>query len=406
MHHIKRFGLIALGLAIGIGVLAFMVNNKAQPSIKPNELHGAPVLVTELTPQTYTSSISGFGTLAASQRYSVSAEVSGKVIWLHPQLSAGNKLPANTVVVRLDTQDLQLSLAKASADIDRIKTSIAQTKLEKTNAELSLKFAAENQVLIQKEYQRKEKLAKQGNLATSVLEAEQQKLINNQLDIASKEIQLQVFDARLESNQQELTKAQLSQDEIRRSLSKTTISLNQDASINTVNIEEGSFISMGSPLFTVQHPRKFELVAHYTHSGLARLGDWQHSTAHINAFVTINNQRYPATVDRIEDQLSSNRMVGIVVTLESDALISGSYVEVTLTTTINDALVVPRHVLHNQQLYWLSPEQTLHIAPAQIAFTQADDVVLHSKPAEHQLITSPLFPAINGMALTATEGTL
>jgi multidrug resistance efflux pump len=393
---------VIAGIAFGAGILAFMINNKTKPEQLESLSHAtsAQIMMLELTD--FTSQVRGFGTLQATDALDVSAEVSAKVIWLHEELSAGNTLVAGTEVLRLDDTDLQLNLAKANADIDRLNASKAQTVLEQKNAKLQLDFSKENAKLAEKEYKRKEKLAKQGNLSTSILEAEQQRLLNNNMDISSKEIQLQLFPARLESLNQDLAKANLVITDIKNSINKTHIvlsdALNSHSNIADVYVEQGSFVGIGSRLFKVQNPEQFEVLADYTQSSLIRLNNKA-----LTASVVLNGEEFNAKFERRSDQLSNNRMVGMVVSLtdieNKSELISGSFAEVILQSMQQNVYQIPRKTLHNGQLYLVDHNDKLVIETADVAFTQGDVAVLKRAPSYTRLIVSPIFPAISGMTM-------
>ena len=73
-------------------------------------------------------SIRGHGTVSYAKATALRPQVSGRIEWLHPNLVPGGELEAGELVVKIEADDYEISLAEANAGLEQAK---AQLEIER-----------------------------------------------------------------------------------------------------------------------------------------------------------------------------------------------------------------------------------------------------------------------------------
>ncbi|MGF1804820.1 HlyD family secretion protein, partial [Aliivibrio sifiae] len=109
---------------VAVGVLILITITKLRPSVevKPLEDRSKIVKTISLEQQNIAPQVIGFGKIRPKFEWKAIAEVSGKVVYRHPDLNKGNILLAGTEVLRIDPLDYELKLAQAEADLGSSQT--------------------------------------------------------------------------------------------------------------------------------------------------------------------------------------------------------------------------------------------------------------------------------------------
>lgn len=117
---------------VALGVITLIVVTKLRPSaeVKPLEDRSKIVKTISLEQQNIAPQVIGFGKIRPKFEWKAIAEVSGKVVYRHPDLNKGNILLAGTEVLRIDPLDYELKLAQAEADLGSSQTQLAKVDLE------------------------------------------------------------------------------------------------------------------------------------------------------------------------------------------------------------------------------------------------------------------------------------
>lgn len=82
----------------------------------------------------------GFGKVEPKVEWKAIAEVTGKIVYRHPELEKGKVIPAGTEVLKIDPLDYELKLTQAQADLKSSQTSLAKLNQEEQNLNQTLKI--------------------------------------------------------------------------------------------------------------------------------------------------------------------------------------------------------------------------------------------------------------------------
>lgn len=100
--------IIALLLSIVIAVI--LVNLRSPLEHVALEMPSRAVEVITANEIPFRSRVTAYGNVEPAITFNSMAELSGKISYVHPNLKAGETIPAGTLVVRIDAEDYALSL--------------------------------------------------------------------------------------------------------------------------------------------------------------------------------------------------------------------------------------------------------------------------------------------------------
>ncbi|MFO7727559.1 MAG: hypothetical protein R6X11_04460, partial [Desulfonatronovibrio sp.] len=119
--------IIPVVILILAGLVSVMMIQK-RPEPERMETKGADVLVRvmKVSSRDMTAEVSSTGTVRAVREADISAQVSGRVDYVSPNLLEGKVLDKDEVVLRVDDRDYRFALKKAGAEVARAKLELAR----------------------------------------------------------------------------------------------------------------------------------------------------------------------------------------------------------------------------------------------------------------------------------------
>lgn len=436
--NLKSFS--ALFIAIGVAIVIALVLIISKPSIEHEAARMPSKAVETISANMipFRTRITAYGNVEPAISLNSMAEVSGKISYLHPNLKAGETIPAGTKVVSIDASDYAVTLKQTQADLKASRSSLIELDEEEKSTKRSLQLAKKNLKVGEAEYTRFKDIYKKRLIAKSSLDAEEQKVILLRQSVEELQGKINSFDSRRQSVKAQIARAQQEVKNSETVLGRTEITLPFDARIGTVSIDKNEFVSVGSVLFeaidlkgveiTAQLPMASmrKLVSHLegTQVGneqIFRAGGRINDSLNLSAKVRLVNDMpsavWEARVLRISDSIDATRQtLGVVVGVDNPyekiipgkrpPLIKGMYTAVDLYAPARPAMVVPRKAVHQGRIYIANSENKLVIRPVDIQLIQANMVVIRSGvEAGERVIITDLIPVIEGMPLQVTAAT-
>ncbi|MEM1116403.1 MAG: HlyD family efflux transporter periplasmic adaptor subunit, partial [Bacteroidota bacterium] len=127
----KKSYLVALGiLAAAIGGAYLMVSLRPDPPTQPPPPQTPLVTTTEAEVRSGALEVEGAGTVRAADIAAVASQISGRVVYVAPQLVAGGRVAAGQVLLRIDAADFQNRVAQARADVAAQDVAVLQAEEE------------------------------------------------------------------------------------------------------------------------------------------------------------------------------------------------------------------------------------------------------------------------------------
>lgn len=437
---VRPINILQLLALVGVALIAgvFLVVTRPGVEHSAEQMRSRPVEVITVEEIPFSTQVTAYGVVEPAITLNSTAEVSGKISYVHPSLKAGSTIPADTVVLRIESEDYDVTLKQAQADLVANQASLRELAAEEASAQRALELAQQNLEVGEAEYARIEEVYKRQVVTKSTLDAEEQKVISLRQSVEDIQGKINGFDSRRQSINSQIARAEQSVKNAQTILARTEISLPFDARVGTVSVDAGEFVAAGSPLFEAVDLNGVEVDAQLSLSALRSLvshleppGDSQASRdSFIQASGRLNDAlqlttrvrlvngmplaHWDARVMRISDSIDATRQtIGVVVGVddpyskvipgERPPLIKGMYTAVEIMAPPRPALVVPRKAVHQGRVYAVGEDDRLEIREVDIKLVQNDLVVLSDGiSAGEQIVITDLIPVIEGMPLAVT----
>lgn len=423
---------ITIGLAIVIAII--LVKSKPAMQHVATEMPSKAVEVITASEIPFSTRITAYGNVEPAITLNSTAEVSGKISYVHPNLKAGETIPAGTVVVRIDAKDYAVSLAQTQSDLDASRSALQELDEEEKSTRRSLKLAQKNLKVGEAEYARIKDVFDQKVVTKSALDAEEQKMIQLKQSLEELQGRINSYKSRRQSVKSQIARAEQEVQNRETILGRTEILLPFDARIGNVSVDKNEFVAVGSPLFEAIDLKGVEITAQLPMDSMRKLvshlegtpasneqiihaGGRINDSLNLRTIVRLNSMPlavWQARVLRISDSIDATRQtLGLVVGVDDPyekiipgkrpPLIKGMYTAVDIFAPTRPAMVVPRKAVHQGRVYMANSENRLEIRPVDIQLIQGDLVVIRSgiNQGERVIITD-LIPVIEGMPLQIT----
>ncbi|MGR5219815.1 efflux RND transporter periplasmic adaptor subunit [Vibrio parahaemolyticus] len=414
--------------AFAVGAIALIAAINLRPDVptKPAGDRARVVETTVLQPTLSAPVAVGFGRVEPKVEWQAIAEVSGQVIYKHPELEKGKVVSAGTEILRIDPLDYELKLSQAIADLKSSETQLARLDQEETNLRQTLAIEMNRLKLTENEYQRRLDLNKRGLTSQSDVDTQkqnmlsQQKLvqeINNQLSLMPDE--RQVAQALVKVNQAKEREAQ-------RSLEKTRIILPETMRISQVDAEINQVVNLQQTMVAAHATDVMEVEAQLSIHDLQLLSDtlsWdviseqdQHSALEaLSAQVELSSGNlqvsWPARVARVSETVDPNQATaGVILEIVqqptvnglagSPVLVNGMFVKATIEGQKQQSWLIPERALHGDTVYLMNTDSRLQMKPVKVQYRRDNMVIISGDfQGGEQVILNDLLPAIEGMLL-------
>ena len=372
-------------LAIGALGMVVMISSSSSEERQTPEATILTVDAVDVVLQSRAVMIQGSGAVRSAQILPLSAQVSGVITELSPNLEPGGRFQAGEVLARIDSRDYRLAVAQEAARVQQ--------------AALDFRLAQERQTAAQREW---ELLGNTGEAP----------------ELAARKPQLEAAELALES-------AKAGQERAELNLSRTLLKAPFPAMIQSEDIELGQLVGPGQPIMTLLGTDEFWVRVSIP---AARLDDIirPDGTSETLGRALVRYRPAPnklaereAKVKRLEASLDAQaRTAALIISIEDPLrsegmpILPGAYVDVDIEgKTIDNVAVLPASALINgEQVLLATADNTLEIRPVELGWRYGSDVfVTAGLSTGERVITTPIsFPIVgaplNVQALGAYDG--
>ncbi|MDN3699440.1 HlyD family secretion protein [Vibrio clamense] len=424
---VNRKFLFFPALAVGVVVLVLAINLRPDLPTNPATDRARLVDTMPLELKSMAPVAIGYGKVTPKFEWKAIAEVTGKVVYRHPNLEKGQVLPKDTEIIRIDPLDYELKLTQAQADLKSSQTQLAKLSLEERNLQQTLGIEQNRLSLSKQELGRIENLRKKGLSSQSDVDQQTQSYLSQQKLVQDMKNQLQLFPDEQKVAQAVVRVNQSKVQEAQRSLDKTSIRLPRSLRIASVDIEINQVVNLQQTMVVGHGMDVMEVEAqlsiHDMHTLASSVGSFTRDDAgipkpdmaFINAEIELNSGNlkaiWPAKVARISETVDVNQATAGVIleatqnyadlTPESlPPLVNGMFVQATIEGQQQPSWVIPERALHGNRIYLMSPESRLEIRTIEVLYRRDNQVVINGDIEQgERLVLNDLLPAIDGMML-------
>ena len=348
--------LVLLILAAAIGAAAVLKLTRKPPAKKVKSVLAPLVKVLTVTRQDVPMLVQGYGTVQPKVQAEVVPQVSGKVVAINPNFKDGGFVKANEPLITIDPRDYELTVQRDQAEVASAEVAL---DIEKAEAEVS-----------RQEWEQ----LNPGTEPPSPL--------------IVREPQIRQAETRLQAAQAQLATEQLN-------LERTRVSLPFDGRVVRETVDLGQYVMSGQSIGNVYSIEAVEIKV--------PLEDWElqwfdipvnpvslngsssanrGSEVEVRASFAGGQHIWQGCVVRTTGEIDkTSRLVSVVIEVPrpfKDAngrppLVPGMFVELLIKgKMLENAIIVPRHAIHNANQVWVVREDRLYIKELQIARQDKD----------------------------------
>jgi len=439
----KKFFRSALFLPlIFVAAIAFVVFQVKTKAPVEHEQVGYPVKAVEVITARelpFRARATAFGNIEPSVVVNAKSEVSGKIVYVHPDLQKGASIAQGEVVLRIEPTIFKISLDQSQAGLQGSLSILAQLEAEEASTRLALEIAQDNLKVGQKELERNRSLQEKKLVARSDLDREVQKVLNLRQQVQDIQGKLSSYESRKAATLAQITQSQSQVAQSEDTLGRTEVSMPFDARIGEVLVEKGEFVPAGAALFEALGVQAVEvdaqlpvqqfrpLVSGMGTSGVSALvnlqspADLQNVVARMQLEVRVRLvgdtdgsvywegqlRRLSESVDPVRDTLGmvvevANPYAGIIPG-KKPPLLKGMSTAVEFYSPLKPTLVLPRKAVHQGRVYIADENNQLIIVPVNILFMQGNMMIPDEQSAARlagrKIIISDVIPVMQGLPL-------
>lgn len=349
----KRWIWIVLGAAV-VGLIGYSVMSRVlAQSVKPDESAGVPVVATSPRRGEITRTLSYAGTLQPDSMVTLTPKVAGRIERI--LVKEGDWVAAGQVlvemedeVVRLQMQQAAGALSAAQAQFEKAKKGVRSEELQ--NAEASLAQAQKDVATAEQNFQRSERLYKEGAISRSKFEDGQRQFENAKTQVENARRSVQMMQKGASNEELDMAESQVKAMQAQYDLAKlqadyAKVTTPVAGRVAKVHTDQGNMAAQSTPIVTVVQDDtilvKIPVPEKY-------YGDIKARAASIEARVSPNalpGETFLGRVSAISPTVDpASRTFTVEVSLANGAgkLHAGMYAGVDLVVErIRDALLVP-----------------------------------------------------------------
>ena len=256
-----RILLCILILSIGVaGMYKF-----ASLKVPPKEIvQGEQVLRVEViktTPEDINVSIKGYGEVRPVDIVRMAAEVSGRVLEIHPDLEVGELIKKGELLFKIDPRDYQAAVDQTKAAVSILENTIIRLKKEYQLNQERLKTLKRNQELAQGEFKRVQQLFRKNRVGTrSGVDMAESSYNNAATQAATMAQNVTIYPLRIKEAELQLTSAQARLSTARTRLIRCMVTSPFNGRLKAVAIEAEQFVQPGQVLITLANDAVLEII--------------------------------------------------------------------------------------------------------------------------------------------------
>jgi RND family efflux transporter MFP subunit len=428
-ERLKKLLIIPAAL-LGVAVLALLVRGREGPEQAPPSEQVRTVRVIAAPRVEVVPRAVGYGYVTPAMVWEAVAEVSGRIVEVHPKLNRGETLPAGAMLLKIDPTDYRLAIAQIEANIRSTRANLAELAVRESNTRASLGIEESVLRLSEKDLERKRELLKRGNVSQAAVDQEERNVLANAQSVQALRNTLNLVPAERDALVATLAVYEAQLEAARRDLERTVIFAPFDGRIAEVNVELAQFAKEGQVLLVADSIDVAEVAAQFpidkfrsllprdvgerrlTMADMDRLPELLGLSATVRLRAGDFTVEWEARFTRISDTIDpETRTVGVIVAVDEPytqaipgvrpPLVKNMYVEVDLRgRPLAARPVIPRSALVGDEVFIVGDDNRLEKRKVIVSLLQTNFVAVGEGLEEGEwVVVSDLAPAIEGMLL-------
>ena len=262
--------LFIVPVAVGVGIIAFAVKSRKPPAQTPPAERAYHVRVIETAAVPVSPQVMGYGSVKPARVWNAITQVSGKLVYVHPDLKKGALIEKDAVIARIDAADFKMAIAEASANIEAAEAKLRELTTNQSNLKKVLEVERKSLALKKSQLERKQALRQRGTATPLSVEQEQRDTLAQERRVIDIDNQLNVLPAQQEVQRAQIAVNRSRLESARLNLSRTEIRAPFAGRVAEAPIERTQFAQAGSKLAVLDSVDVAEIEAQFPIAPLAQ----------------------------------------------------------------------------------------------------------------------------------------
>ena len=408
----------------GIVIAGVFMSFRKPPPQMPIPEPALQVEVLDAKPENIPVSITGYGEVRVLNEVSITPEVSGKVVKIHPKLETGEVIEKGKIIFQIDPRDYKAAFVEATATATQMESSLKRMKRQYEIDQERLKTIQRTCELSKQQYERIKKLFEEDKVGTQSGVDQAEQACNNATDQQEQmEKTVELYPLQIQEAESNLlsTKSRMETAKIR--LERCTVKSPFDGRIKSVSVEKGQYVSPGMSVITLADDSVLEIQVPLDSRDANKWLPFDDNTNNTsNAWVkglkqvkckvrwteSTSADYWEGTLNRVVKFDEQTRTVTVAIRIQGTEALSINHGNLPLVEGMFCSVEVPGKILQNVYRIprWaVSFENTVYVAidnklktvPVKIARAQGDNAYISEglEPGDRIIITRLIDPLDN-----------
>ncbi len=408
------FGGVALAGILAMNAIAAL---RKDPPVRAEEelVLRASGMVVERT--NFQTRLRGYGTVQSRRETDILPQVSGRVVWTHPNLKNGGIIPEGEVLLRIDESDYQIAVEQAEADVLASEAEIEQLRRENESNERRLTISKRMLNVANRDFDRMRALVEDDGVeSASALDSAISRVAQEEDKVTNIEMAIRMYPARLSAAEARLKTSQARREQAKLDLGRTEVKAPFKARIVSESVDLGQYVTPASRVLRVADDTILEIPVSVDSTEAAKWLRFSENrpsqgwfSADEDALVRIEwtgvREGIVCTgkIARISEYNRETRTFHLIVEVTEEnardnlsglTLTAGMFCNIEIEGRVAEGVIVlPREAVDSQGNVLVSDEERMKTVPVKVARYERDlalvseglepgDIVLTTKPGK------------------------
>ncbi|MDA3894773.1 MAG: HlyD family efflux transporter periplasmic adaptor subunit [Desulfobacteraceae bacterium] len=426
-------------LFIGIGGMTLLASMKKPPTeAKPEELV-LKVDALEAGLENVTVVISGYGEVQPLNSVSISPEVAGRVVSIHPRLEPGEVINQGELLFGVDSSNYQAAHDEAAANMAQLKSTIKRLTTRFQTDRDRLKTIKRSRDLARAEFDRSKKLFTEHHVGTRSGVDTMERSYNGAADQADQmEQAVTIYPFQIQEAESALAAARARLALTKINLDRCSVIAPFDGRVKMVAVESGQYVSPGQPVLTLADDSILEILVPldsrdarkwltFEDADSSETGAWFSHLKDEQVSIRWTEERddhsWTGILHRVVAFDPRTRSLTVAIRIPSASAVSGNssdnsglplvegmFCQVEIPGRIlSDVIRVPRWAVSFKDTVYISKDSRLKTVPVTVAHKTGDDIFISEGLAPTDIVITtrlvdPLEHTLLKVTLAGEEG--
>lgn len=408
-------------LLAGVGSMAFLIATKQSPALADEQERSIRVETQIAQPGTVPVTISGLGNVRALDEVTLSVEVPGRVVDIHPRLEVGEVVKKDELLLKINPVDYQNGLDKAKASVAQMESGLVALRQQFASDQDRATTLRRSRDLAQDQFKRIGELFEKDQVGTkSGVEQAEMNLNMAQDGVTQIEQALSIYPARIQEMESGLAAAKAGLSMAESSLARTEIRAPFDGRLKMVQVEKDQFVSPGMPVLMLANDSVLKISVNLDSRDARRWlrftgvnpeseAAWFRGVEQVTCKILWpedpENHYWEGTLDRVEAFDPRSRTVTVSVEIAGrDALskdpdqlplVDGMYCQVEIPgKELENVYRLPRWAVSFDGTVYIAKDNRLEIRQVKVLRTEGEETIVSEglSPGDAVIVTRLVNP--------------